>query len=617
MRSLSAKLVVIELLFLLVALISIGATLYLSWTLEGGAAAINDAGSLRMRAYRLDLLAAQGEQAVLERGLADFDAVLERLHRGDPVRPLALPSTASVRNQLVLIEEEWRRLRPQLAAGFDPPLAQSDRLVDMIDELVQGVERENAYATDLLRAAQLGLLALAIAGTVALIYISFLLVIRPLLRLSEGIERVGGGDMTVRLAVESDDEFGRLTAGFNTMAARLEESYHSLERRVEEKTRDLARQNGRLEGLYDMTAFLGSTQNLDELCRGFINRAVKAYDATAGLVRLHSEHEGAVHIIASEGLSKRFLKAENCIPDDACSCGTAVQQAQTILRFVREPGPASELTHCKAENYGAVAAVPVRYQQRSIGLFNIFFRDERVLGEDEMHLLETLAHHLGTAIENLRLVEREREMAAFEERNSLAQELHDSIAQSLAFLNIQTQMLQNAIKQGDSSKAEESVAEIRTGVQECFADVRELLTHFRVRVGDSLESALRSVVARFERQTGVAAEFEIAGAAAPLQPDRELQLIHIAQEALSNARKHARCKRVKLRLERGTVYKLEVEDDGVGFDMEAAGRLDDHVGLRIMRERAQRAGGSVQIQSQPGQGTRIALSLPLSVQYAA
>lgn len=617
MRTLSAKLVAIELVFLLVALISIGATLYLSWTLEGGAAAINDAGSLRMRVYRLDLVAEQSDRPAMNEALRDFDTVLDRLHTGDPSRPLALPSAASVREQLAFLETEWASVRSGLVAGTGLSLAESDRLVGIVDDLVQRVERENASATDLLRAAQLGLLALAIAGTVALIYVSFLLVIRPLLRLSEGIERVGQGDLKVRLTVESNDEFGRLTEGFNDMTAKLEDSYHTLEARVESKTRDLARQNDRLAALYDMTAFLGSAQNLDELCRGFVNRAVKACSAFGGVVRLHSENDAEIHIVASEGLSRRFLHRESCIPDDACSCGAALQQSQSIIRLVKEPGPHPDLFHCRNEGFETVAAIPVRFQQRTIGLLNLFFRTERELGVEERHLLETLAQHLGVAVENLRLIEREREMAAFEERNSLAQELHDSIAQSLAFLNIQTQILQNAMKQGDVEKAAASVAEIRTGVQECFADVRELLTHFRTRVGDSLESALRSIVARFERQTGVQAQFSIEGSATPLAPDRELQLIHIAQEALSNARKHAHCKHVKLRLERGSVYSLEVEDDGIGFDLVSTDALDDHVGLRIMRERAQRAGGSVRVESRLGQGTRIALSLPLAAQNAA
>ena len=615
MRTLSAKLVAIELLFLMVALISIGATLYLSWTLEGSAAAINDAGSLRMRIYRLDLLAGKG--GPMEPALQDFDTVLERLHRGDPARPLALPDTPSVREQLSLLDDEWRKLRPQLAAGSDFSLGEADRLVGVVDGLVQRVERENAAATDLLRAAQLGLLALAVAGTVALIYVSFLLVIHPLLRLSEAMDRVGAGDMAVRLAVESDDEFGRLTAGFNDMTAKLENSYHMLEQRVEAKTRDLARQNGRLAELYDMTAFLGSAQTLNELCRGFVNRAVKAYNAHGGLVRLHNENDAAMHIIASEGMSPRFLHAESCLPDHSCSCGAAVKQQQSILRFVREPGPQPELLHCKNEGLETVVAIPVRFQQRTIGLLNLFFRTERGLSDEERHLLETLTRHLGVAIENQRLIEREREMAAFDERNSLAQELHDSIAQSLAFLNIQTQILQNAMKQGDSEKAQASVTEIRTGVQECFADVRELLIHFRTRVGDTLENALRSIVARFERQTGIQAELRLEGSATPLASDRELQLIHIAQEALSNARKHANCKHVRLRLERGQIYTLEVEDDGIGFDPAATAALDGHVGLRIINERAQRAGGSVQVESSLGHGTTITLSLPLVLQNAA
>ena len=617
MRTLSAKLVAIELAFLLVALLSIGLTLYLSWTLEGSAAAINDAGSLRMRAYHVAALMRDGDRETAAWEAVQLGIVLERLRAGDPVRPLALPNTAAVREQMALLETAWADLHPRLVSETGVSLAEVDGFVLVVDELVKRVERANATSTELLRAAQLGLLALAITGTVALIYLSFMFVIRPIARLAEGIERMRRGELSVRLPVESRDEFGALTQGFNDMAKALQDSYQLLEDRVAAKTRDLARQNQQLAMLYEMTAFLGTALTVDELCRGFLARIVRTFEAAGGAVRLRNPHDGTLHIIASDGVSKRFVEAERCIADNACGCGLAIQRTRSVVHVLHNANPRFELPHCRIEQFAAVAAVPVEFRQNAIGVFNLFFTNPRELAPEERHLLETLGQHLGVAIENLRLIEKEREVAIFEERNHLAQQLHDSIAQSLAFLNLQTQMLNDALVQHDSVRAGKHLDEIKTGVQECYADVRELLTHFRTRVGDeSLDEALRSIVARFERQTAIPAKFVSRGTAPALSPDRELQLIHIAQEALSNIRKHANCTEVEVTLERGPVYRLCVRDNGKGFDPQTVCQ-DEHIGLRIMQERSIRAGGTLLVRSVPGAGTEIELCVPLAGQQAA
>ena len=162
-------------------------------------------------------------------------------------------------------------------------------------------------------------------------------------------------------------------------------------------------------------------------------------------------------------------------------------------------------------------------------------------------MLATLGQHLGAAIETLRLASRDRELAIAEERNLLAQELHDSIAQALAFLNLQTQMLRQARNGRDHGETMRILDEIQAGVRESYADVRELLVHFRTRVAEGdLEHGIRTLLARFEHQTGVRTEFEAAGAAVPLAPDDQLQVMHILQEASRTcastpARRASRC----------------------------------------------------------------------------
>lgn len=215
---------------------------------------------------------------------------------------------------------------------------------------------------------------------------------------------------------------------------------------------------------------------------------------------------------------------------------------------------------------------------------------------------------------NQKLAALDKEMAVSEERNLLAQELHDSIAQSLAFLSIQVQMLKEDLLNNKSKEALEGLEQIHEGVQESYDDVRELLVHFRTRIGNTdLETAIRSALEKFEGQTGIKTDFEMQGLVPALQPEQVLQVMHIVQESLSNVRKHAKAKKVQVKLYKNGSYMIDIDDNGVGFDTEAD-KGDAHVGLRIMRERAHRIGAELFFDSVLGKGTHISLILSKNIQ---
>lgn len=626
-QRLSAKLVGIQILALFVALASISLTLLVSWRLEGSAAAINDAGSLRMRTYRLAYLAQEirhGDSAGQTRGIiaeeiAAFDRVVHTLRVGDPARPLFVPRTAAVDDAFAAFDRGWVHLEAgllRIAEGADPEIsrAEFERFVAVVNALVITLERDIDQTTSLLRSIQLGLLALAIAGAVALIYLAFVFIIRPVHQLHEGLQRMARGDFGARVPVESQDEFGALAAGFNDMAASLEASYRHLEERVANKTRSLAEQNARVSTLYDLTAFFNAPGTQEELARGFLRRVLAATGAKAGAVRLVSRAGGTLHLFVVEGLDAAFTEREQCLHAGQCLCGESALKGVPIVHalMAQTPPLQASLPHCSEAGFATVAAYPIAAQNQVLGVFNLFYVETHESGPEERHMLESLGQHLGVAIENVRLVSRDRELAISEERNLLAQELHDSIAQALAFLNLQVQMLRQSLATQRYVEATQVVAEIEAGVQESYADVRELLVHFRTRMGEGdLEHAIRTQLAKFQHQTGVSTTLLTSGAGVPLAPDDQLQVMHILQEALSNVRKHAHASRVDVELQRGARYRFMVRDDGCGFELaNAPGAGGDHVGLRIMRERATRIGGAVTVASTVGKGTTVHLDLP-------
>jgi len=192
-----------------------------------------------------------------------------------------------------------------------------------------------------------------------------------------------------------------------------------------------------------------------------------------------------------------------------------------------------------------------------IGSFSLHFTKERQVSSEERRLLEILGKNLGSAIENQRLIAREKEFAVSQERNLLAQGLHDSIAQGLNFLNLQVQMLEDAIKREDSEEIIEIAPLLRAGIQESYEDVRELLLNFRTRLQtNNLESEMRNIVNKFQKQTGVQGKFSFTGNGAQLAPEQQLQVLFILQEALSNIRKHAHATEVSIVIQNDRDFKM-------------------------------------------------------------
>ena len=266
--------------------------------------------------------------------------------------------------------------------------------------------------------------------------------------------------------------------------------------------------------------------------------------------------------------------------------------------------------HCEHAGWATIVAIPIHAQDRLIGELNLFHHAEFSLSDAENALLETLTSHLASGMENLRLQALEREAAVAEERAFLARELHDSIAQSLAFLGIQAQLMRKAMADGDRDRMSATLAEIELGLKESHGDVRELLVHFRTRTNtEDIEPALKTTLRKFALQSDVATHLHIEGHGMPLAPDQQVQVLHILQEALSNVRKHARASRVWLDVRQQPHWRFEVRDDGVGFGVPAGGHDETHVGLRIMRERAERIGGELEVHSTPGRGTSVILQL--------
>ena len=614
-HSLSTKLVTIGAVLLFVALLSIGLTLWVTWQLEGGAAAVNEAGRMRMQIWRLNSTAQSkhSEKAVADL-VNEFTNSLALLRAGDPGRPLFMPVTDEVEARFSSVQAHWKSNRGIWSGNSSPDIDQAliatSETVAAVDSLVTAIEQQLSRLTAILNLFQFVMMALAIAGAVVMLYTGYQYVINPLGNLQQALLSIQSGNFTARIKVDTDDEFGQVANGFNGMASELQGLYEGLEAQVKIKTQHIEAQRARLESLYEISAFSASAASIEELSSGFAKRVRAVVGADAAVVRWSDDANQRYLMLAADCFPQEMLDSERSMLAGACACGNLKSDARTRVIPIIEHEE-SPMRACARAGFVNVVSVPVRLQQRLLGEIDLFFRNDVQLNPEEMDLLDALASHLAIGLESLRAAALEREAAVGEERALLARELHDSIAQSLSFLKIQVQLLRNASRKAQPEKVQDALDELDTGLRESINDVRELLVHFRTRTNtDDVEAALQETLLKFKHQTGLTTHFHVNGAGLPLPADVQVQVLHVVQEALSNVRKHSQASQVYLDVHKGERWRFVVRDDGRGFGPEVRERQNVHVGMNIMQERASRIGASVQVQSELGQGTTVQLTLP-------
>ena len=211
-----------------------------------------------------------------------------------------------------------------------------------------------------------------------------------------------------------------------------------------------------------------------------------------------------------------------------------------------------------------------------------------------------------------RLVRHSDRLLRFEDRSAIANELHDSLAQSLASLKMQVRVLDDTLRQDNEVAIWKEMENIQAGLDEANIELRELITYFRLPVdGNGVVSAIEKAVSRFRLTSSIEAVLQNHWPAVNLPVEYERQVLRIVQEGLANVRKHSGADMVRILLNQvHDARRVLIEDDGVGMSL-IPDEMDNHFGLSIMQERAGSIGATLQLESEPGDGTRIILTLPI------
>ncbi len=601
--------VVLSVVALLSLSVIVAATIFAEQS-TGKASAINIAGSLRMQSYALSTRVADTRGTAADRQEAAEAAIVEFERRlKSPSLMSGIPQDGSnpVHRIYSSIVHDWEaRIKPLARMAIEDEADRADFLVEVhpfvakVDILVRQIE------TDLESRIQLLRLVLGVGFFVMMMLVVsalFLLnveVFQPIARLAEVAKQVRTGNFTVRAESTGADEIGQLGQAFNFMVDDLARLYGSLEKQVAEKTRDLERRNESLGLLYEATRTLaekpldsGSLTRVLELIR-------KVLGVESGVIcSIHAGAERGLPLAQDEGVIKACM-GRNC---DVCA-------GEGGVTWRAEPGPTGDRR---------VIGIPLVEGGVRYGVMPLVLPPNKGLEIWQMELAETLGRHIGAALAAVERREEHRRLGVLEERAAIARELHDSLAQSLSYTKIQIARLAATLeREGGGPLATGVLAELREGVASAYRQLRELLTTFRLGLGEEgIAGALRDTVAEFERRSGVHAALVNELLRVELSANEQVHVLQVVREALTNIEHHAHARNAWVALRRGADGTIEVsiEDDGVGISELRSPH--GHFGLAIMRDRAALVAGQLDIEARDPVGTRVLLRFRPQTAFAA
>lgn len=387
----------------------------------------------------------------------------------------------------------------------------------------------------------------------------------------------------------------------------------------------LTAQSHRLEAFREIAAAGGQSLDLREVLELGLEKVLQVTGREAAEIHLLDPNKRTMALKASFGKPEGFLMREEVIVLGECLCGLAVLNDEPLLVPDTQHDPRVTRLSCRRFGFQSAACVPLRVKGIPIGVLTIHGREKHNFDDNDTELLVTVANQLATAIENARLyaemearveaLSRELQyMAVVEERERLGREIHDGLAQTLSLLSIQVGQMRSLLSNGDVDGAAAELREMGRVIDAGYEEVREAITSLRLAAprGTDWADWLQEYVYEFGLRHDLSTELNIPTDQVPLvfPPHQEVQLTRIIQEALNNVRKHARASQVHMAfIPNGRTLTLRIEDDGRGFDVSRVRHRQGRYGLSTMQERAELLGGSLRIQSVPGQGTTITVEI--------
>jgi two-component system nitrate/nitrite sensor histidine kinase NarX len=622
-------------IFFILVSISVGATAWAIETQNKDALIINLAGRQRMliqgmsrEVLRINTEDLDADEELLGEYIATFDRTLTGLLNGGqvPYLPGEDVSVPQTRDQTIIAGlrrtmQDWVPFHENLiimssALSSDAEISnaaetierETPLLLKKADEVVRLYEAGSARKITLLRVIQVSFFA----SVAILLSIGFLIIkksiLNPIRLLASDAERIGGGKLSTPIKPQGLSEMTLLADSLDRMRAQLLDSRVELENRVRRRTQELA-------ALHEVSQEITSRLEIDQVLRSVTGKARELLHCETAFLCLLHETNSALELKAMSG-------PERALGD------VYIQEQDAHIQLVLED---TEAVFCDGNGCDARCKIIAEPYQRShiasslrvggrvIGALCAASPTAEAFTLEDKDLLARLANSAAIALENARLYGEAERVATLEERQRIAADIHDGLAQNLSYMELEVQELVDGLEISEMNSTKSELELLRQSIHQASLEARNSIASLQDDNGfapKTIEITLNEIIHDFNRLGPPLVQLSSGSLhLLNLQGDQIDHVIRIIKEAILNARRHARAQVVKVSVfSEDGVYEVRVEDDGRGFDPDTL--PDDgktHFGLSIMRSRASRLEGELGVASARGKGSRVTLRWPSQV----
>ncbi|OCH12932.1 MULTISPECIES: nitrate/nitrite two-component system sensor histidine kinase NarQ [unclassified Aliivibrio] len=543
-----------------IVLISIITTSFALMTLSSSlkdAEAVNISGSLRMQSYRLAYDIETNSPEIVSHLNKFSDSIDSPSFQA--LEQWFVPDDIELSYQDIRLQ--WHSLKPALL---------SDNKQIYLNKVSLFVDQIDHFVFRLQQFSERKLITLSIIGALGLSLIVFLSVfiifftqrqiVSPLHRLVQASKAMTKGNYSVQVDLKSDNELGLLSDSFNHMAKQIHFNYRELENRVEDKTKKLSQANRSLTTLYKCSQQLSASQLDEQTFKNILDIFIHIEGVTSARLIVEEASGGDWEITSGESNDSPWSLQELSIDGE--------QLGYLMWQF----------------------SLPCPDQKLIINISNILAR----------------------GIFYNQTQKQTHQLILLEERSAIARELHDSLAQSLSYLKIQTTLLKRQLVKCDCKNTGNTLIELDEGLKSAYTQLRGLLNTFRLTINKAhFGEALQEITTTLAAQTNINIRVNNELPSLPINAQQHVHLLQLIREATLNAIKHSKADNIIITCfqdsEQGCI---NIEDDGVGFD--PTEEKINHYGLRIMQERANCVHGTLSISSEFEHGCTVNVTFPLN-----
>ncbi len=385
---------------------------------------------------------------------------------------------------------------------------------------------------------------------------------------------------------------------------------------IDKTQKDNLRRNEELKTLNSVAYDINKSLNLDVVLRKALSRVIETTHADSGEILLLDDDKKIVERVMSSGFFSEEVNRNTYFTSGEFSLAyKAIVEQGLLIHDLNRDDRFSENQLIRKE-FRSLIAVPLLHESNSIGVVLVASITPGHFNDNDLQLLNNMGYQISLAVENARLHEQVKEIGTIEERERIAREMHDGIAQVLTFVGMKSQAARQFLITGQTENANDQLLRLEEVARDLYADVREVILGLRSNISATKDMAsnLKEYLSRFSHMSNIKTELEITdGSIFSLPSSSQTQILYIIQEALSNIRKHAKANNAHVTISNcDSRIEITVSDDGRGFSTSSAKQNGfPHFGIQIMKERMNSMGGNLEIKSRLGEGTKVVLALPI------